>query len=130
MRRQSIRSQIRAARREIAQLHFWVICCGESLQEFISEPRSPNCRAPRGYVVAEGPLAAASPQTPWLGGNDSALRLVTCWRALLVVLRPDSQSAALSIVVRSLCVVARSGHTIIDPPRRPKARWSVSITNF
>src|SRR6516164_9135501 len=26
-------------------------------------------RAPRGCKVEEGPLAAASPQTPWLGGN-------------------------------------------------------------
>jgi len=26
-------------------------------------------RAPRGLTVREGPLAAASPQTPWLGGN-------------------------------------------------------------
>jgi hypothetical protein len=35
-------------------------------------------RVPRGFTVEEGPLAATSPQTPWLGGADSALRLVTC----------------------------------------------------
>ena len=29
----------------------------------------PTSRAPRGLTVREGPLAAASPQTPWLGGN-------------------------------------------------------------
>jgi hypothetical protein len=30
----------------------------------------PISRAPRGFTVGEGPLAAASPQTPWLGGNS------------------------------------------------------------
>jgi hypothetical protein len=39
----------------------------------------PFSRAPRGLQAREGPLAAASPQTPWLGGTVSALRLVTCW---------------------------------------------------
>jgi hypothetical protein len=39
----------------------------------------PISRAPRRLIVGEGPLAAASPQTPWLGGTDSVLRLVTCW---------------------------------------------------
>jgi hypothetical protein len=34
---------------------------------------------PRGFTVEEGPLTAASPQTPRSGGTDSALRLVTCW---------------------------------------------------
>ena len=29
----------------------------------------PIGRAPRGFTLGEGPLAAASPQTPWLGGN-------------------------------------------------------------
>ena len=29
----------------------------------------PVSRAPRGLTVREGPLAAASPQTPWLGGE-------------------------------------------------------------
>jgi hypothetical protein len=27
-------------------------------------------RAPRGLTIGEGTLAAASPQTPWLGGNS------------------------------------------------------------
>jgi hypothetical protein len=47
-------------------------------QGFISDPRSRELAAPRGFTVGEGPLAAASPQTPDSGGTDSALRLVTC----------------------------------------------------
>ena len=30
----------------------------------------PISRVPRRLIVGEGPLAAASPQTPWLGGNS------------------------------------------------------------
>ena len=38
-------------------------------------------RAPRGCIVGEGSLAAASPQTPWLGGN----RLRASFGNLLVI---------------------------------------------
>src|SRR5271165_6625970 len=56
-------------------------CCGESLQESSPNrvPAKLASRAPRGFTLGEGTLAAASPQTPWLGGTGCALRLVTCW---------------------------------------------------
>jgi NADPH:quinone reductase-like Zn-dependent oxidoreductase len=43
-----------------------VIYCGESLQDSSPTPFPRISRAPRGFTVGEGPLAAASPQTPWL----------------------------------------------------------------
>jgi hypothetical protein len=53
---------------------------------------------PRGFTVEEGPLTAASPQTPRSGGTDSALRLVTCWSSdalrLLSSGRTGQKSAA------------------------------------
>ena len=57
-----------------------MICCGESLQEFISEPRSPNW--PRSTRIRSRRRAARRrvPSDPLArGGTDSALRLVTCW---------------------------------------------------
>jgi hypothetical protein len=63
-------------------------------------------RAPRGLMVGEGPLAAASPQTPWLGGNRlraSLGDLLVIRRAPVVVLRPDRPKIKQSSRHRRLC---------------------------
>jgi hypothetical protein len=58
-------------------------------------------RASRGFTIGGGSLAAASPQTPWLDGTVSALRLVTCWSSDAARLcRPEGRTGRKSSLAR------------------------------